>query len=59
MSEKTRRPCPTCQGKKTIDGICEVSSEWRGNDSQDSLDDSQCTPDQDCPTCNGKGYVEA
>jgi hypothetical protein len=59
MSGKTRRPCPTCQGKKVIDGICEVSSEWRGSSNEDALDDSQCTPDQECPTCKGKGYEES
>ncbi len=58
MTEKTRRPCPTCQGKKIIDGVCEVSSEWRGP-SDDAMDDTQCTPDQECPTCHGKGYEEA
>lgn len=58
MPEQEKRPCPTCQGKKVIEGICEVSSEWRGNDRGDSLEDGQCTPDQDCPTCHGKGYEE-
>jgi hypothetical protein len=57
MSDKKRIPCPTCQGKKTIDGICEVSSEWRGP-TDDMSDDTQCTPDQTCPTCKGKGYEE-
>ncbi len=57
MSDKKRIPCPTCQGKKTIDGICEVSSEWRGT-TDDLSDDTQCTPDQTCPTCKGKGYEE-
>ena len=60
MPEKTRKPCPTCQGKKVIEGVCEVSSEWRGNSSSDDVqDDSQCTPDQECPTCQGKGYEES
>ena len=58
MPEKNRMTCPTCQGKQIIEGVCEVSSEWRGSSSDDALDDSQCTPDQDCPTCQGKGYVE-
>jgi hypothetical protein len=57
MSEEKRTPCPTCQGKKIIEGVCEVSSEWRGSQS-DLADDSQCTPDQVCPTCKGKGYEE-
>ena len=56
MSEQ--KPCPTCQGKKVIEGICEVSSEWRGPE-KDLVDDTQCTPDQTCPTCKGKGYEES
>lgn len=55
MSE--HKPCPTCQGRKVIEGICEVSSEWRGTENG-LADDTQCTPDQTCPTCNGKGYEE-
>lgn len=55
MSE--HKPCPTCQGKKVIEGICEVSSEWRGSENG-LADDTQCTPDETCPTCNGKGYEE-
>lgn len=55
MSE--HKPCPTCQGKKVIEGICEVSSEWRGTENG-LADDTQCTPDQTCPTCEGKGYEE-
>lgn len=55
MSE--HKPCPTCQGKKVIEGICEVSSEWRGAENG-LADDTQCTPDQTCPTCEGKGYEE-
>ncbi len=56
MSEQ--KPCPTCQGKKVIKGICEVSSEWRGPEDE-LVDDTQCTPDQTCPTCKGKGYEES
>lgn len=56
MTEE-RTPCPTCQGKKVIEGVCEANSEWRGS-SEDMQDDVQCTPDQVCPTCNGKGYDE-
>lgn len=45
-------------GKKIIDGVCEVSSEWRGS-SNDELDDGlHCTPDEECPTCKGRGYEE-
>lgn len=54
MSEETRTPCPTCQGKGVIEGVCETSSEW--SSSQDG-DEMQCTPEQECPTCKGKGYV--
>jgi len=56
MTEEKRTPCPTCQGKKIIPGICETSSEWSGT--KDDTDDMNCTPDQVCPTCNGKGYEE-
>jgi DnaJ-class molecular chaperone len=57
MTEEKRPPCPTCQGKKIIPGVCETSSEWSGT--SDDADDMQCTPDQECPTCKGKGYEEA
>jgi DnaJ-class molecular chaperone len=56
MTEKKQTPCPTCQGKKIIEGVCETASEWSGT--QDDADGMQCTPDQVCPTCNGKGYEE-
>lgn len=58
MSQDTKKPCPTCQGNKIIEGVCEVSSEWRGNQNEDILDDMQCTPDEECPTCKGKGTEE-
>lgn len=54
MTEEKRTPCPTCQGKKIIEGVCETSSEWSG----ENEDNMQCTPDQVCPTCKGKGYEE-
>ena len=57
MTEEKRTPCPTCQGKKVIPGVCETSSEWTGTQGNEA-DDMQCTPDQVCPTCNGKGYEE-
>ena len=57
MTEEKKVPCPTCQGKKIIEGVCEANSEWRGQ-GDDMTDDVQCTPDQVCPTCNGKGYEE-
>jgi hypothetical protein len=56
MSEQSKKVCPTCQGKKIIEGVCEVSSEWRGSQNDDILDDMQCTPDEKCPTCEGSGY---
>ncbi len=56
MTEEKRTPCPTCQGKKIIPGVCETSSEWSGT--SDDADDMQCTPDQECPTCKGTGYQE-
>lgn len=33
--------------------------EWRGNKSADGWDDCQCTPDQECSTCYGTGFVES
>ncbi len=54
MSEENKSVCPTCQGKKTIEGVCETSGEWHGGD-----DDGQvCTPDTECPTCKGTGVVD-
>lgn len=53
--EKKKTACPTCMGKKVIDGICETSGEWRGK----TEDGQVCTPDQTCPTCKGKGYVNS
>jgi hypothetical protein len=52
--EIKKEVCPTCMGKKVIEGICETSSEWQGK----TPDGQVCTPDQKCPTCKGKGYVE-
>ena len=52
MSEQRNHPCPTCQGKKIIDGICEVSPEWQGVHGED---DTICTPEAQCPTCEGSG----
>jgi len=51
---KEQKTCPTCLGKKVIEGICETSSEWQGR----TQDGQMCTPDQTCPTCQGKGYVK-
>ncbi|MBM9614257.1 ankyrin [Desulfobulbus rhabdoformis] len=57
--------CPTCMGKKVISGVCETSSEWDGiktPDQEECTSDSDCsgqvcTPDTQCPTCKGTGYV--
>ena len=52
MSEDKSHPCPTCQGKKVIEGICETSPEWKGPDNEDGM---ICTPEGLCPTCGGSG----
>ena len=55
MSDNGKKEtCPTCMGKKVIDGVCETSSEWQGK----SPDGQMCTPDQKCPTCDGKGVID-
>jgi len=59
MEQETKNICPACQGKKVIAGTCECNMEWRGNQSEDGLDDCQCTPDTECPTCHGTGFVES
>lgn len=61
MAEK-RKICPTCQGKKSIKGFCQCSSEWRGSPQpgdSGGWDDCQCTPEQPCPACCGTGYYNA
>ena len=50
--------CPECNGKKIIQGNCECNMEWRSNDGENRLDDCQCDPDHECPTCSGKGFIE-
>ncbi|MBM9536819.1 ankyrin [Desulfobulbus alkaliphilus] len=55
MSKETKkRPCPTCMGTGVIPGVCETSGEWQAK----TPDGQICTPDANCPTCKGKGYVE-
>jgi hypothetical protein len=58
MEPKTENTCPTCGGKKILEGVCECSQEWRGTQNDDVWDDCQCTPDQECTTCQGTGVVE-
>ena len=48
MTDEKTHPCPTCQGKKVIEGVCETSSEWQGTESEDGM---VCTPETVCPTC--------
>ncbi len=54
MAEKNKKQCPTCMGMKVIPGVCESSQEWSGTSDQDEM---QCTPEEDCPTCEGTGYI--
>jgi len=58
MTQQTKKVCPTCQGKKVISGICECSMEWRGTQKGDEWEDCQCTPEQECQTCSGTGFVD-
>lgn len=55
MSEEQKEKCPTCQGSKKIAGVCESNGEWQGSGDDDGV---ICTPDQECPTCKGTGYVD-
>ena len=59
MTQKSKKTCPTCQGKKVIGGECQCSMEWSGTQVGDEWQDCQCTPEQKCPTCMGSGYVDA
>ncbi|MBE9520524.1 MAG: hypothetical protein IME97_05285, partial [Proteobacteria bacterium] len=45
--------------KKVIGGVCECSSEWRGTQTGDEWEECRCTPEEECPNCNGTGSVEA
>jgi len=57
MSQEQKKVCPTCNGKKEIEGKCECNSEWRGNQVEGEWEDCQCTPSITCPTCGGSGYI--
>jgi hypothetical protein len=58
MTQKNMKICSTCKGKKVIEGICECSMEWRGTQKEDNWEDCQCTPEQECPSCQGTGFVQ-
>ncbi len=57
MAEKAKKVCPQCLGKKVVPGVCNCASEWRGTQRGDEWEDCQCTPEQECPTCQGTGYL--
>ena len=57
MTQESKKLCPLCNGEKIIKGICSCDMEWRGTKGDD-WEDCQCTPDQECTTCSGTGYVE-
>ena len=59
MTETKGNVCPECNGKKVISGACSCDMEWRGSKTGDELEDCQCAPEVTCPTCEGKGYMEA
>ena len=58
MTQKNMKICSTCKGKKVIEGICECAMEWRGTQKEDDWEDCQCTPEQECPSCQGTGFVQ-
>lgn len=57
--EQKKKVCPACNGEKVIEGKCECSSEWRGNQAGEEWQDCECTPTIPCPTCKGTGFVQA
>ena len=58
MTQENKTTCPMCAGKKVIAGKCECAMEWRGTQNGDNWEDCQCTPEVECPTCHGTGYIE-
>jgi hypothetical protein len=58
MEKQTKTICPTCQGQKVIEGICQCSSEWRGTEDENGWEDCHCTPELECPACHGTGFEE-
>jgi len=59
MEQDKKKVCPTCEGKKVIEGVCECSMEWRGTQGENGWEDCQCTPEQECPTCHGTGFIKS
>lgn len=55
---ESKKICPTCNGKKIIQGNCECNMEWRGSERDDGWEDCICEPDRECPDCKGTGFVE-
>lgn len=58
MTEKEKKICPECEGRKVVEGVCTCDMEWRGTQSGDDWEDCQCSQEVKCPLCNGKGYVD-
>ena len=52
-----KKQCPECKGKKVVPGTCECNMEWRGNQTDDGMEDCRCEDEVTCPTCNGTGEV--
>lgn len=58
MEEQKNKVCPECHGRKVISGQCTCDMEWRGTQRDQEWDDCQCSREEQCPICQGKGYVE-
>ncbi len=59
MTAEEKKVCPTCQGKKVIEGVCESSSEWSGaGGGEIFVDDMGYTPTEKCPIYNGTGLAK-